>query len=60
MTDYILHLKSDMLRNRMHQLAARYGLVDSRVLRISQALDRVVVEIMRREIKGEGGGVNAC
>ena len=50
----LLHLRAEALRSRMHQAAARYGLGDARVLRISQALDRVVVEIMRGEMKREG------
>ena len=44
-----LHLRAEALRTRMHRLAAKHGLGDARVLRLSQALDRVVVEIMRQE-----------
>ena len=49
MTTYELHLRAEALRSRMHQAAAKHGLGDPRVLRLSQALDRVVVEIMRQE-----------
>jgi hypothetical protein len=38
----------------MHQLAAKHGLGDPRVLRISQALDKIVTEIMRMEMKNVG------
>ena len=51
MSDYVLHLRASMLRSRMHSLATKHGLNDLRVLRISKKLDRVVVEIMRREMK---------
>ena len=54
MNELALRMKAEALRSRMHQAAAMHGLGDPRVLRLSQALDRVVVEIMRREKNGEG------
>ena len=44
-----LHMKAEALRTRMHQAAAKHGLGDARVLRLSRALDKVVVEIMKQE-----------
>ena len=46
---YALHLRAEALRTRMHRLAEKHGLGDPRVLRLSQKLDEVVVEIMRKE-----------
>lgn len=43
-----LHLRAEALRARMHRMAAMHGLGDPRVLRLSQELDRVVTEIMKR------------
>ena len=50
MTDILtLHLRAEALRTRMHQAAEKHGLGDPRVLRLSRALDKVVVEIMKGE-----------
>ena len=50
-----LHLRAEALRARMHRVAEKHGLSDPRVLRLSQELDKLMVEIMRLENGKESG-----
>lgn len=52
MPDFILNLKIKIGKDRLIDLAAKYGREDRRVLRYSQKLDKLIVEIQERMLAG--------
>ena len=48
MSVFKLHLQIEIGKLRLVEMAGRYGLDDPRVLRESQRLDRLIVELQRR------------
>lgn len=49
---YALYLRVAMGRERLEELADRYGREDPRVLAQSRRLDKLVVELQRRRMAG--------